>query len=343
MTVTDVALHFSFSNCTGAPFAEGCATYEIQLSQDEFRNVVSLPTLGYCCDGGGTACREASVLRRCSHDCAPGSEANSTGGCDVATKSHALWHARPGIQTYFPTLLANHTGLMPGAVATPLPRAGAWRWRVRGFDRADRPTAWSESIAFAISDDRTPRAPIPRVAPSAETPLFHLEAFTATPAALPAIEKDIPADLRPRVAICFSAREKSEAPNTWAYKHNSTINDTWGGDAEYELLGDFYAPALESDGVGLLVASESGPHWAVDWQNLAEIEWLFQRSAASSDGSALSRNSRRVTRINPTPSPLVGGASASSARATASGSGGSGSGTTSPPSGPRRRPTRSRS
>ena len=94
MRLTDVALHFQFSNCTATDpavgYTDGCFTCAVQMSRSaRFEDnqpdgdLLLLPTLGYCCDGGGQNCPEARHLRRCSHDCDPSSQ---PGRCDADTR-----------------------------------------------------------------------------------------------------------------------------------------------------------------------------------------------------------------------------------------------------------------
>ena len=82
--------------------------------------------------------------------------------------------------------------------------------------------------------------------------------------------------LAPHVALVFDSRTSVQPPNEWTV---SKARYPWGGKASYQLLGDYITPALEA-GLSVLVSVEAGPHWAVDYQSLAELEWLFQRYPA---------------------------------------------------------------
>lgn len=285
MRLTDVALHFQFSNCTAddpaVGYGHGCFTYDVQMSRSagfEDRqpdgDLLLLPTLGYCCDGGGQQCPEARYLRRCSHDCDPSSQ---QGRCDSDTTSHALWHARPGIQSFYPTLYANVSGLWPGQQAAgAMPTPGEWFWRVRGYRNASSTpaTGWSQPSSFILNNNHEPTAPIRPITPA--SPLLHLEGWIVEPAHFAAFAAAIPPSLRNYSALCFDDRIGTEAANTWSWSHG---NFEWGGTASYQLLGDYFdTEAVAAAGVDLLIAAESGPHWVVDWQSLAEIEWLFQQS-----------------------------------------------------------------
>jgi hypothetical protein len=212
------------------------------------------------------------VLRRCSHECDPGAAA---GQCDGGTTSTALWHARPGIQSFFPTLFGNASGMWPGETSPQqLPAPGTWYWRVRGYAAADdTATAWSTASHFHLNDDRAPRPPIRPLTPT--NPLFTLEGWVVGQTDFARFRDAVPEDLRPFSAFVFDTRIATEAPNQWV---NSIDLFPWGGKASYQLLGDYIKPALDA-GLTVMLAAEAGPHWEIDWQSLAEIEHIFQSSA----------------------------------------------------------------
>ena len=105
-------------------------------------------------------------------------------------------------------------------------------------------------------------------------PLLHLEGWVVEPDDFSSFRAAIPPDLLPFSAFVFDTRFATQAPNQWV--HSQAVFP-WGGKAEYQLLGDYLEPASTA-GLDILISTESGPHWSIDGQSLAEIERLFQMS-----------------------------------------------------------------
>ena len=192
--------------------ATRCDTYEVQLARDlAFSDVfLTLPTLAYCCADGSNDCQYRSRdVRRCSQQC---SATSAKGKCDTDTTTTALWHARPGIQSFWPSLFANASGLWPGAERTDLLGPGLVYWRVRGFASYDEaPTAWSTPSHFHLNNDVAPRPPIRPITPA--RPLIHLEGWVVNSTDFSRFQAAIPPDLAPHTAIVFDSRTGMQSPN----------------------------------------------------------------------------------------------------------------------------------
>ena len=254
--------------------ATHCGTYEVQLATEpDFSTVLmTLPTLAYCCADGSNKCEyRSNNVRRCSQQC---DAASAKGKCDSDTTTTALWHARPGIQSFWPSLFANVSGLWPGAERRSLLDPGLVYWRVRGFSaHSDVPTAWSESSHVYIDNDVTPRRPIRPITPA--RPLFHLQGWVVDSGEFSRFKAAIPSDLQPYTALVFSTRIQTQSPNLWIHSNSKY---PWGEPARYQLLGSYIMPAIAAN-MSVLLATMAGPHTVIDYQSLAEIEWLFQKSS----------------------------------------------------------------